>query len=283
MTQDRRGHETLVQELARRFQQFPTVTAIALGGSRASTAGDPLSDVDLYVYSPRAIPLAAREALVAEMGARRADLNLQFWDLGDEWYDAATGIEIDVVYWDPAWVEDGLDRLWRRHQASLGYSTCLWHTVRHSRPLFDRQGWFQALQEQSRRPYPDALRLAIVAKNHAVLRRVIPGYAHQIEKAVRRDDLVSVNHRLAALLASYFDVLFALNRVLHPGEKRLRELALARCARLPAGMAGQMKAVLGAAGRGDGSVVQHVHALLDSLDDLLRAEGFDPATSRPFA
>jgi hypothetical protein len=29
---------------------------------------------------------------------------------------------------------------------------------------------------------------------------------------------VSLNHRTAALLASYFDVLFALNRVHHPGD-----------------------------------------------------------------
>jgi hypothetical protein len=274
--------ESLVRELTRRFQRFRTVTAIALGGSRASAAGDPLSDIDLYVYSPEVIPLAAREALAAKMGARQADLNLQFWDLGDEWYDAATGIEIDVIYWDPTWVEGGLDRVWRQHQAGLGYTTCLWHTVRHARPLYDRQGWFRELQEQSRRPYPEALRTAIVAKNHAVLRRVIPGYAHQIEKATRRRDLVSVNHRVAALLASYFDVLFALNRVLHPGEKRLMERSLALCESVPAGMAEQVTAVLRAAGTADGGVVPRVHALLDSLDDLLLRERFDPTTSLPF-
>ena len=282
MTGNRPAEERLVSELTWRFQRFPTVAAIALGGSRASAAGDPLSDIDLYVYLPEVIPLEMREALVAEMGARRADLNLQFWDLGDEWYDAATGIEIDVIYWDPAWVEGQLDRVWRQHQASLGYTTCLWHTVRHARPLYDRQGWFRELQKQSRRPYPEALRTAIVAKNHAVLRRVIPGYAHQIAKAERRQDLVSVNHRAAALLASYFDILFALNRILHPGEKRLIERSLALCERVPADMAGQVAGVIRAAGTSDGDVVQQVHALLDSLDDLLRREGFDPATSLPF-
>jgi predicted nucleotidyltransferase len=282
MIQVRSYHEQLVIELTRRFQEFPAVAAVALGGSQASTAGDSLSDIDLYVHTSGTIRLQARQALVLEMGATRADLDLQFWDLGDEWIDAETGIEVDVIYWDPTWVEGQLDRVWRRHQASLGYSTCLWHTVRYAQPLFDRQGWFGGLQQQSRQPYPEALRQAIIAKNHAVLRRVIPSYAHQIEKAGRRGDQVSLNHRLAALLASYFDVVFALNRVLHPGEKRLMAQAEAHCERLPVGMAPQIEAVLQAPCTVDGGLVPKVHFLLDNLDDLLRQEGFDPTTSLPF-
>lgn len=272
-------HEQLARALAQRFERFPTVEAIALGGSQARGAGDAQSDIDLYVFSLAVIPLSARQALVADMRATRADLNLQFWDLGDEWYDAATGIEVDVIYWEPAWIEGRLDRLWRQHQASLGYSTCFWTTIRHARPLFDRSGWFGALQRQSEQPYPEALRSAIVTKNHAVLRSVIPSYAHQIEKASRRGDRVSLNHRVAALLASYFDVLFALNRVLHPGEKRLVEQAQAQCARLPAAMAEQVEAVLQATCATDGSLLQRVRALLDSLDDLLRQDGFEGRTT----
>lgn len=66
---------------------------------------------------------------------------------------------------------------------------------------------------------PEPLRRNIIAHNHPVLRRIITSYFHQIEAAVHRQDVVSIHHRLAALVASYFDVLFALNRVLHPGEK----------------------------------------------------------------
>lgn len=282
MPENTRPHARLARELAQRFQSFPTVEAVALGGSLARGAGDAQSDIDLYVYSPD-IPLSARQALVAEMGASHADLNLQFWDLGDEWFDAATGIEIDVIYWDPAWLESQLDRVWRQHQGSMGYSTCFWYTIRHSLSLFDRRGWFAALQRQSEQPYPEALRRDIVAKNHAVLRRVIPSYGRQIEKAETRGDLVSVNHRVAALLASYFDVLFALNRVLHPGEKRMVEYARAHCASLPAVMEEQVAAVLYAAGAPQGDVLQSVRVLLDSLDELLRRAGFDPATSLPAA
>lgn len=282
MTEVASPHERLARELARRFREFPTVEAVAWGGSQAHTAGDPLSDIDLYVYTSAVIPLGARQALVAEMQARRADLNLQFWDLGDEWYDAATGLEVDVVYWEPAWMESQLDRLWRQHQASLGYTTCFWYTIRYSRLLFDRRGWFSDLQQQSEQPYSEALRHAVIAKNHAVLRRVIPSYTHQIEKASRRGDRVSLNHRVAALLASYFDAVFALNRVLHPGEKRLIEWAQAQCAHLPVEMADQIEAVLQAACLVDGRLMQQVNALLDNLDELLRQEGFDPATSLPF-
>jgi len=39
--------------------------------------------------------------------------------------------------------------------------------------------------------------------------------------ALNRGDAVSVQHRVTALLASFFDVWFALERQPHPGEKRL--------------------------------------------------------------
>ena len=58
-----------------------------------------------------------------------------------------------------------------------------------------------------------------------------------MEKAVARGDLVSFNYRVAALLASTFDILFALNRLPHPGEKRLLAFAAQHCPLRPAGMA----------------------------------------------
>src|ERR1700759_5618209 len=46
-------------------------------------------------------------------------------------------------------------------------------------------------------------------------------YEQQIRLAFRRRDRVSLNHRTAAWLASYFDLLFAANPRFNPGEKRL--------------------------------------------------------------
>jgi hypothetical protein len=268
-------HLTLARELAASFSAFPQVEAVAVGGSLASGAADAGSDIDLYVYTTSVIPLPARAALVAQRGASRADLNLQFWDLGDEWVDGPTGIEVDVIYWDTAWITEQIDRVLVHHQAGVGYTTCFWNTVRNSAPLYDRAGWFARLQAQCQCPYPEPLRRAIIAKNYPLLRAVIPAYLHQIQNAVRRRDLVSINHRVAALLASYFDVLFALNAVPHPGEKRLLEIATERCAKRPPAMRELVEAVLRATVDADETLVLAIDCLIDDLDVILLQEGFE--------
>lgn len=263
----------LVEGLAALFAERPETVAVALGGSRAGSLVDSKSDIDLYVLTRGDIPLAARAAIVERAGgASRADLGLTYWGPGDEWFDTATGIEIDIVYFDFDWLAAEVRRVLGEHRATLGYSTCYWHTVRVARPLHDPDGRLAALQVESDVPYPEDLRRAIIALNHPVLRAIIPSYATQIAKAVERADRVSVNHRLAALLASYFDILFAFNRVPHPGEKRLAERAEAACARLPVGMAADLDAVLAAAGAADPAVPAHLHRLLDRLDEMLATD-----------
>jgi len=272
-------HLELARRLAAEFGRFDEVKAIALGGSVASGVAGPGSDIDLYVFTTASVPLQKRTELAARCGYTRADLGLEFWDPGDEWMDAASGIEVDVIYWDTAWIEDQLARVLLRHQASMGYTTCFWNTLQKALSLYDPQGWLDAVQQSTHVPYPEELRLNIIRANHAVLRRVIPSYAHQIEKAQSRGDLVSVNHRVAALLASYFDVLFALNRVLHPGEKRLFTFAEQNCQLLPSGFSADVTQLLTAAGSTNPAVTQYAHRLLDHLDELLLSQGFDPDTS----
>jgi predicted nucleotidyltransferase len=275
------SEQTLARKIAALFSEFPQVQAVALAGSQTAGMFDSTSDIDLYVYTIAEIPFRQRAALVEKSKATRADLDLRFWDLGDEWFDAATGIEVDIIYWDTAWIETQLERVQGKHQASMGYTTCFWHTIRNSQVLYDRTGWFQSLEEKAGQPYPAELRRTIIALNHPVLRRVIPSYTHQIEKAVQRADLVSVNHRVASLLASYFDVLFAINCLLNPGEKRLLTFAAERCAKVPPRMADQVKDVLQAAAVPGQNLLVKVDLLIDGLDHLLLEEGFDPKTSQP--
>ena len=97
-------------------------------------------------------------------------------------------------------------------------------------------------------------------------------YRYQIERALARNDWVSINHRVAALLASYFDILFAVNHLLHPGEKRLVAFVETHCRLAPAGMNSRLHELLAAVAF-DQSLLQKLDALLDGLDELLRAAG----------
>jgi predicted nucleotidyltransferase len=261
-------------ELARRvaaaFADLPEVDAVALGGSQANLVADEGSDIDLCVYARGGEVPIARRAVIAADARGAVELDNRFFETCDEWVDATTGIGVDVMYRDPRWIEDQLDRVLVRHEASIGYSTAFWHNVLRSTVLFDRRGWYTALNERARAPYPEPLRRAIVAKNHPLLRRNLSSYLHQVERAIARADAVSVNHRVAALLASYFDVLFAVNRVPHPGEKRLTALAEAACARTPPGFAATMQSLIAAIPGAE--VVDHAAALVDGLDRLLIEE-----------
>ena len=82
---------------------------------------------------------------------------------------------------------------------------------------------------------------------------------------------MSVNHRVAALLMTAFEVTFAHHRVLHPGEKRqLRTLGT-----LP-GMAAidqHIRAVIAASGDPVYSgLMESVNALCDEIEGILRGE-----------
>ena len=266
----------LAQQVAADFAALPQVVAVAMAGSRTSDTADDRSDIDLYVYTAEPVAIADRAAIATRF-ATRQEVRNHFWEPGDEWIDARTGRQVDVMYRTPAWIEEQLERVLVRHEASVGYSTCFWHNVLHSEPLFDRTGWYRDIQTMAKRPYPEPLRRAIVAKNHPILRRTISAYLAQIERAVRRGDSVSVQHRVTALLASYFDILFAVNELPHPGEKRLLQFAMTQCARTPPEMETRINTLLGTAPRpATLAVVRHIHALLDNLDALLVDEELLP-------
>lgn len=262
----------LARTIAESFSRLSEVEAVALGGSTSTGNDGEDSDIDLYVYATKEIPVETRARLI-QSRAVRAELDNRFWEPGDEWVEVDSGIAVDVMHRHPAWIEEQLDRVLLRHEASVGYSTAFWHNVRHSVPLFDRRGWFGRLQEKAAQPYPEELVRAIVAMNQPVLRDRISSWLHQLDKAMHRGDVVLANQKLAKLLDSYFDALFALNRTTHPGEKRLLRLAEG-CEKSPPCMAQQVRALLQATCSADrGLVLRCAGELLDSLDQLLVAEG----------
>ena len=267
----------VLDKLVGLLSELPQVEAVALGGSRSGAHADAASDFDLYICTDDIIPLETRRSIVQRLGGASWDnLGHDYFGGGDEWHDAGTGGHFDAMYFSLEWLREQVERPLKHHQPSLGYTTAFAYTVDRSRILYDPQGKFAALQTLASAPYPEALREAIVRYNHPLLRETISSYFAQLTKAVTRNDLVSVNHRLAALLASYFDILFAVNRALQPGEKRLLQLA-GELPSLPENFGRDVTTTLSATGD---ELLGALTRQLDTLDVWLTREGFDVATSR---
>jgi predicted nucleotidyltransferase len=266
---------------------LPGVLTVALGGSEAAGAADGASDLDFYVYSDVPVVLSSREALAKQLAERGGEVGNDLWEPGDEWTLAGSGIPVDIMFRTRVWIEEQLDRVLVRHEPSLGYSTCFWHNVRTSSALYDRDAWYAVLQARAECPYPDLLRTRIVRRNYRVLRGMRSSYAVQLARAAWRRDRANLVDRAAAFLASYFDAVFAVNRVLHPGEKRQLEFAERTCRRLPR----EMGSCLDEFARAVGAPWEEqpdrtraaVDALVDGLERMLEAEPdlVVPAAVRP--
>ncbi|WP_216327018.1 nucleotidyltransferase domain-containing protein [Deinococcus aestuarii] len=261
--------------IAAEYAALPEVLAVALGGSRAAGNRDEHSDLDLYVYSREEVPLAARRAIAGRRGTH-AEVDNRWWEPGDEWLEREGGLHVDVMFRRAADFERHLTALLERHEARLGYTTALWHNLLTSEVLFDREGWLADLKRRADQPYPDGLARAVIVLNFPLLRGAFGAYPNQIALAVRRGDLVAVNHRLTEFLASSFDVLFALNRTPHPGEKRLLTLA-ARLPLVPEDLTGQVERLLAFTPATLGEVPGQVERMVDGLVRLLEERGELPA------
>lgn len=261
----------MIDDIVRFLCDHHPIRAVALGGSRCGPYWTPSSDWDLYVYSSERVPLLVREQLAARF-ATRAEVGNTFFEEGDELLLSDGGV-VDLMYRAPSWIEDEMVRVWGWAEAKVGYTTAFVHNVKSSSILYDQEGWYEGLKASVSGPYPQRLKDAIIAKNHPLLRtKISASYYEQIQHALERGDGVSVLHRTTALLASYFDVLFALNELTHPGEKRLVHWALQHCQILPPRFEEEVGAVCT---RSDSALLGAVARLLDSLDEIIAPNALD--------
>lgn len=259
-------------------EQSSLVEGMAVVGSQASGYADDASDIDLFVYvrpDRDDEVLALRRRLGRELADPTGFLSIQQTGhaYADTWRLRDAGIELDLMFWTTSWADEELD--WRlvRHQRQLGGpSTAFWRSIRDGLVIFDRAGWLKALQERAREPFPEDLRSEILGYNLDLLGPENPfSFLHQLDRAVRRGDAVAANGRSAQWIVCYFDALFAANRVLHPGEKRLIEFAQAECACTPDGFENDIIGVTRMAAELDVDVASHLQGMLGRLSAVVRA------------
>lgn len=219
--------ERLFQELA----GLPEVDAIALGGSRAGDTYDEKSDYDVYLYCTGEIAEEVRRGILARY-CSVMEIGNQFWEYEDN-CTLKNGIDIDILYRNLDTFTEDVASVVEKHIARNGYTTCMWHNLNTCKVIFDRSGHLAAAKERFQVAYPQQLKNNIIDRNMKLLYTAMPAYKVQIEKALKRRDLVSMNHRTAAFMESYFDIIFAVNEMTHPGEKRLIQFCRRNCTILP--------------------------------------------------
>lgn len=220
-------------ELLDFYQNFSQVKAIAIGGSSSAKTSDVASDVDVYVFTTSSIPIEERENFVKKISSKY-EVGGEYFGSGDEYWVDNLENQFDVMFWDVNWFENVVENTWVKHYPSNGYSTAFLYTLNICEIVYDPENWLQGLKNKINTEYPEELQKNIIHRNMMLLKdKPFASYYEQIEKAFKRNDIVSVNHRISAFLASYFDIIFALNRLLHPGEKRLIKYAQKNCKVLP--------------------------------------------------
>ena len=194
----------MVNQLFSEFADLEQVEAIALGGSRAGECYDEKSDYDVYVYITSPVSEETRRCIL-EKYCGYMEIGNQYWEHEDNCV-LKNHIDIDILYRDLDGFCEGVSDVAEKYQAQNGYTTCMWHNLLNCKIIYDKNGRLKKAKERFDIPYPDQLRENIIKRNI---------------------------HRTAAFLESYFDVLFAVNRQTHPGEKRLIELCRKNCRLLP--------------------------------------------------
>lgn len=231
-----------IKDLVEAFSNCEEVEGIALGGSRALGNNDAKSDYDIYMYVKEALPIAKRTSIL-ESYCKYMEIANTYWEEEDDCI-LKNGIVIEIIYRKIEQIENDLKSVLEFNEAHNGYTTCIWHNVATCKILYDATGKLKALKEKYNIPYPEKLRENIIITNLSLLDGKIPSYNLQIKKAIERGDIVSINHRITEFLASYFDVLFALNRQMHPGEKRLISLCQKHCKYLPENFEANLQVLL---------------------------------------
>lgn len=265
------GMNMTVYQIVNEFKRLDEVVAITLAGSCASGRKDIYSDIDVNVITKRNIPVEKRKS-IANKFSDIMEINNTFWGDSDEFILRNSSIQVDITYFDFNWLKSQLKNVLEYNNASIGYTTCFWHNVINSSVVFDKNSEFNDFRKKYTINYPDKLKRNIVNKNYPILKNNFSSYYKQIEKAVNRNDIVNLNNRISAFLDSYFDIIFAINEIPHPGEKRILNIVNNTCKKKPKNLLQNVEKLINDISKCDNTILEDIDEIVNQLDKILKAD-----------
>lgn len=265
------GINMIVYQIVNEFKRLGEVIAIALSGSGASGRKDNYSDININIITEGGIPVEKRESIVKKF-SDFMEINNNFCGVSDEFVLRNSSIQIDIAYFDFNYLENKLKNILEKYNASIGYSTCFWNNVINALIVFDKNEKFKILKEKYTIEYPEELKRNIVSKNYSILKKNFSSCYNQIEKAINRNDIVNLNNRITAFLDSYFDIIFAINEIPHPGEKRLLNIVNTKCNKLPNNALVDIEKLIKDISKCDNLILEDINEIVRQLDIILKSE-----------
>ncbi len=262
----------MLSELVKDYSACPQVQAIVLGGSRAGNNNDKSSDYDLYVYLKDEFPEEERREILQKY-CSNMEVGNKYWEYEDNCV-FKDGVPIDIIYRKLERFVDYLEMVVEKYRAMNCYTTCFWHNLVTAEILYDPEGVYAEAKKRFDVPYPAELKGNIIRRGRKLLSGNLPSFDKQIGKAVKRDDIVSVNHRVTEFVATYFDVIFALNEKTHPGEKKLISIARKECSILPDNFEENLRIMFADMYTAPEKLASDIQRIIDELDKTLGAEGY---------
>lgn len=265
------GMNMTVYQIVNEFKRLDEVVAITLAGSCASGRKDTYSDIDVNIITKKNIAIEKRE-IIANKFSDIMEINNTFWGDSDEFVLRNSSIHVDIAYFDFKWLKDQLKNILDYNNASVGYTTCFWHNVINSSVVFDKNNEFNDFKKKCMIDYPDKLKKNIVNQNYPILKNNFSSYYKQIEKAINRKDIVNLINRISKFLDSYFDIIFAINEIPHPGEKKILSVINNMCKKTPKNLVKDVEKLINDISRCDNTILDDIDEIINQLDKVLKAE-----------
>jgi hypothetical protein len=259
-------YEALLQQIVAALTGLPGIAAIGLGGSTAAGYVDAASDLDVYVFYHEPLAPAADRAVRLRALADEGTLKVGIPTFGLEDHLHIQATLIELVYLDLDRLSAEAKQAYEEGLSGEGYTTAMLYILFRNQVLHDATGEVTALRARLRAGYPEPTRARLLREYPELL----DYYLELLRVSQGRDDLLFVQHMRYSLQMIFFNLLFALNRLYHPGGKRLLAHAQ-RCALQPAALTERWNDIARLPAD-DSALANRLEELIDDLVRLIKAD-----------